>query len=189
MQSKKAWLRYGLIFALLLVEGFCHTSNLKMYALRIALVAVASEVPYNLAFSGNVLELNTRNPVFALLLGLLVLWFYRHYGEKNTQNTVIKVVATLASVLWCQMLGIEHGAFILLMVAVLWVTRGKKMRTLVGCIAAACSTVFSLFNVASPMSFLAIHFYNGEKGEPNRIFNLICYPAILLVMGLAAMYI
>lgn len=52
------------IFAFLLVEGVEHTSSLRNYALRVAGLAVLSELPYNLATSGKLLDTTSRNPVF-----------------------------------------------------------------------------------------------------------------------------
>ena len=54
--------------------------------------------------------------------------------------------------------------------------------------AAACMVV-SPFYLAAAMGFLAIHFYNGEPGERNRVVNYLFYPVCLLVIGLAAMYV
>ena len=43
-----------------------------------------------------------------------------------------------------------------------------------------------MFYMASPMGFLAVHLYNGEKGEQNRLVNYLTYPALLLLTWLAA---
>lgn len=177
------------IFALLLVEGFCKTSNWKRYLGRLALVAVVSEIPYNLAMSGRILDISSRNPVFALVLGLAMLWFYRYLGEKSGKNTAIKLFVTVAAILWSGMLSIEHGAFFLLMTAVLWLTRGKSYRILVGVVAAAVGCGLSFLYVVAPFSFLAIHFYNGEKGESNRVANMLCYPLMLLAVYAATFLI
>ena len=177
------------IFALLLVEGFCKTSDWKRYLGRVALVALVSEIPYNLAMSGKLLDLSARNPVFALVLGLVMLWFYRYFAEKSGKNTLIKLLVTVAAIAWSGMLSIEHGAFFLLMTAVLWLTREKPYKILVGAVAAAVGCGLSLLYVVSPFSFLAVHFYNGEKGENNRIVNMLCYPLMLLIVYAAAFLI
>ena len=54
--------------------------------------------------------------------------------------------------------------------------------------AAACMVV-SPFYLAAAMGFLAIHFYNGEPGERNRVVNYLFYPMCLLAIGLVAMYV
>jgi len=169
------------IFAFLTVEGFLKTASLKHYALRVALVAVACEIPYNLAIGGSWLELSSRNPAFGLVFCLAMLWFFR-YIDTRSGSKAVKLAVVVAAMLWCAMLGIAHGAFLVLLTAVLWWMRGKPMRTVAGCAAAALGTVFSLFNLASPMAFLAIHFYNGEKGESSRVASMLCYPLMLLAV-------
>ena len=177
------------IFALLLVEGFCHTSSFSKYLGRIALVALVSEIPYNLAMGGSWLVTDSRNPVFALLIGLILLWLYRHYSEKNAKNIFINILVTAAAILWCGMLRIEHGAFIIALVAANWFTRGKPIRTLVGALVSALGVMFSMLYLAAPISALAIHFYNDEKGESSRVFNMAFYPVILLVAYIVTLFI
>ncbi|MBE6959768.1 MAG: hypothetical protein E7448_03470 [Ruminococcaceae bacterium] len=177
------------IFAFLLVEGFCHTSNFGKYLGRVALVAVLSEIPYNLAMGGSLLAMGSRNPVFGLVLGLILLWFYRYYGEKSAKHIFIKVVVALAAILWCGMLRIEHGAFTILLIVAAWLTQGKPMRTLVCALTAAVGVVFSMLYLAAPVSALAIHFYNDEKGESSRVFALLCYPVMLLAAYFATFLI
>lgn len=178
------------IFAFLLVEGFLHTSSLKKYMLRVAGVAVLSELPFNLAMSGKLIDLSSRNPVFGVLLCLIMLYFYRTYGEKKVINVVIKLVVTLFALLWVEMLHITDGAALTVLVAVLWLMRKKtSMQVFVGCIAAFLCTAFSIFYLAAPMSFLAVHYYNGEPGEGNKYVNYLAYPVLLLAIGLVAKFI
>ena len=56
------------IFAFLLVEGFQKTASYQHYLTRMILVALASEIPYNLAFGGRLFVMDSRNPVFAMVL-------------------------------------------------------------------------------------------------------------------------
>ncbi len=178
------------IFALLLVEGAKHTSDFTKYVIRVAGAALLSEIPYNLAMSGKVLELSSRNPVFGLFMALVVLWFFRKFEEKKAVNVLAKVIAVAAAMLWCVMLGIDFGASTVFIVAVLWVFRRKSIwQILMGAAATLLCGVFSMFFVVSPMSFLILHFYNGEQGSDNKAVNYLMYPIILLVLGIAGMYL
>lgn len=173
------------IFAFLLVEGFLHTSNYKMYLARVAIVALVSELPYNLAMGGSIWVTDSRNPVFGLVICLIMLYLCSRFNQ-----AFLKMLITIAGVLWCEMLGIAHGSFTLILVATLWGMRKKpQYRLFVGCAVAVVCSIISPFYLASPMSFLAVHGYNGEPGERNRVVNYLCYPVILLIVGIVAIII
>ncbi len=178
------------IFTFLLVKGFQHTSDIKMYFLRVAGVAVLSEIPYNLAMEGNLWDTSSRNPVFGMALGLILLYFYNRYKGKSVQNMLIKVVITAAAILWASILEIEFGVCLIIIIAVLWIFRDKNMvQNFAGAITTALCSAISPFFLASPMGFLVVHFYNEERGEGNRLVSYLFYPVILLVVGLAAQLI
>ncbi len=175
------------IFCLLLVEGFCHTSNCLHYLLRLLGAALLSEIPYNLAMSGNVLHFATRNPVFAMALCAAALYFYQRYEARSPGNIAIKLCVTVAAVLWAEMLRIEHGTCCVILVAVVWAFRAKPLyRNMVGSVVSVACMVVSPFYLAAPMGFLACHFYNGEKGPGSRLMAYLAYPVMLTALWLIA---
>lgn len=178
------------IFVFLLLEGFLHTASVKKYLIRVVGLAVISEIPYNLAYSGSWLNMGNRNPVFALAVCLLLLYFYRMFPAKGFSNMVLKAVITVAAFLWISMLKIDAGGPCVLMTAVLWALRDKpNFRILGGCTAAFLCTVFSPYYLIAPMIFIALHMYNGEKSEENRVVSYLWYPVTLLVFGLVSAYL
>ena len=173
------------IFVFLLAEGFKHTSNWKKYMLRVAVMAALTEIPYDIAMSGKVLELGTQNPVMGLVLCMILLYLYRRFAGKK----LICVIMTLAGLLWGVMLKIDHSVPMVLMLCIIYLFRNKRMYMgFSGMAVAAVCTAVSLFYLAGAMGFLAIHFYNGEPGEGNRVVNYLFYPAVLLVIGLIAKF-
>lgn len=173
------------VFALLLVEGVLHTSSMKQYVLRVLCLALVTEIPYNLAIAGKLFNFGDLNPVFGILLCLIMLWFYQRFGEKGAKNTAIKAVVTFAAILWAQMLSISFGACMVILTAVMWfMRRWPNYRGFAGAAAAMVCTLISPFFLAAPMGFLVVHAYNGEPGELSRPVKYLTYPAILLVIGI-----
>ncbi len=173
------------LFAFLLVEGFQHTGDLRAYFLRVLGVAALSELPYDFAMSGRLLDLSSQNPVFGLVLGLAILYWYRKYNARTVKQTLVRAVITLGGLLWPVMLNIQYGSATVLMAAILWAMRNKpNLRSMAGAAGIILCSLFSPFFLAAPMCFLAIHFYNGEKGADNRLVNYLAYPFLLLCAGL-----
>ena len=173
------------IFVFLLAEGFRHTSDWKKYMLRVAGLAVLTEIPYDLAMNGKVLELGTQNPVFGLVLCMVILYLFERFSNKK----MICVVMAVAGLMWAGMLKIDHGIPMVLMICVIRVFRNKHMfMGFSGMAAAALCAGISPFYLAAPMGFLAVHFYNGEKGEGSRVVNYLFYPVTLLAIGLVAKF-
>lgn len=178
------------LFAFLLVEGFGHTQSWSKYLLRVLGVAALSELPFNLALSGKWLDASSRNPAFGLALALLMLYFFRRYGEKSFSHYAIRTVVAVAAVLWALMLSIHDGAPLVVLTLVLWLCcRKPALRMVFGCVASFACSLFSPFYLLSPMAFIILHFYNGEKGEENIWVKHLAYPAILLAFGLLSVYI
>ena len=173
------------IFVFLLAEGFRHTSDWKKYLLRVSGLALLTEIPYDLAMNQKVLEFGSQNPVFGLVLCMVLLYLFERFSGKK----LVCIVMALAGLAWALMLKVDHGIPMILMVCVIRVFRNKHMfMGFSGMAAAALCTGISPFYLAAPMGFLAIHFYNGEQGSSSRLVNYLFYPVTLLAIGLVAMF-
>lgn len=179
------------IFTFLLVEGFLHTSDLPKYFLRVLAVAVASEIPFDLAVNGKLLDFSMQNPAFGLPLGLLLMLFFRNYSGASVKNVLIKAMIAVAAVGWAAMLRVEYGACIVLVVLTQFLLWGKPLaRNMMGATVAVLCGRGSLLMMAAPMGFLAVHCYNEEKNtEENRLVNYLAYPVCLLVIAIAGRFV
>ncbi len=177
------------VFAFLLLEGFLHTSSFKTYVLKVAALAVVSEIPFNLAMGGKIIDMSGRNPVFGLVVCLVVLYLFRYFSESSMQNRLIKAIVIVAALVWATMLKIDSATAMIIVVCVLWAFRKRALyRNIAGCTAAVVCTLISPFYLASPMGFLVVHFYNGEKSEGHWLVRYLTYPVLLLVVGLVAKF-
>lgn len=177
------------VFCFLLVQGVMHTTNFQSYFLRVAGVAVLSEIPYNLAMDGKVFSLDSRNPVVGLVLAMVVLWLIRQYSGKGIKTAAISILVVVMAIFWVEMLHIADGAATVLLVAVLWLTRKKHAyQVLGGATVTLLCTMLSPLYFAAPMAFLLIHYYNGEQGDGNRVVNYLAYPVLLIAIYLVGVF-
>lgn len=177
------------IFCLLLSEGMSHTASAPKYLGRILGVAVLSELPFNFAMTGKLLDFSSRNPVFGMAMAALLLYLYQLYGQNSMKNLLLKAAFTVACVFWIGVLRIENGLACLIVTLVFWAFRKKQnIRNLMAGIASMVCSLLSIFFMMAPMSMMVLHFYNGEKGEDNRMVSYLFYPAVLLILGLAGSF-
>ncbi len=81
------------IYCFLLVEGYFHTHSVRKYAGRLAIAAVLSEIPFDLAIAGHFPEYYDQSVMLTLLIGLLTVYLVDHsrfYAEKITENPIIQ---------------------------------------------------------------------------------------------------
>ncbi len=145
------------IFCFLIVEGFCHTSDIKKYVIRLAVFAVISEIPFNILVSGNVLNIEHQNVFFTLLIGLLTI-----YSINSTFNPILQSLMLIAGVMVSIALMTDYSFYGVILIYVFY---NMKEKRLIACIfMAACSFFVSNIQGAAALAILPIMLYNGEKG-------------------------
>lgn len=71
------------VMAYLLVIGYMHTSNVKRYASRLFLFALASQIPFTLCLGWGSLPIPRLNVLFTLLIGLGLLWAWDNVALRD----------------------------------------------------------------------------------------------------------
>ncbi|MCQ2061677.1 MAG: hypothetical protein MJY47_08830 [Fibrobacter sp.] len=172
------------IFAVLLTDGFTKTKSVKNYFLRLLGVAAVSEIPYHLALTATVWG-KTRNPLFSLVLALVMLYFYRTYSGLSAKNVLIKVFIFCAAILWSLMLRVDYGVPMLLIVTTLWILWNRPaLRYFLAAAVAICCCVGNPLFMFSPFGFLIVGMYKGEEGFSLRPVRYALYPFLLLMVAL-----
>ena len=163
------------IFAYLLVEGFVYTRDVKKYLIRLGIFALISEIPFDLAFFGNVVAMKHQNVFFELFLGILVL-----YLMLKTTDQAQRVMIVIPALLISDWLCLDYGSWGLLMILAYYVCREKKLLKLA--LIVAINLLMGNSQVYAGLAVLIIALHNRELGPKMKLFFYAFYPAHLLIL-------
>lgn len=164
------------IFAFLLIEGFHHTRSRNRYALNLLILAVISEIPFNLCWQGSILYPGKQNIFFTLLLGLLGLCTMEKFSEDKKTGTVYLAGLTALSLF----LGADYGPIGFLFIMLLYLIKENY-------IIQALTAGILLGNYGSAsLASIPISMYNGKRGFIRNKFLkyafYLYYPLHLLII-------
>ena len=177
------------IFVFLIVNGFRHTSNRPRYALRLALFAAVSQVPFAL-FCGQKTYFSNGNVFVTLLICLLVLWATNALRRQKWLKwfSFLPSLAVFA-LYYFGLLHSDYGAKAILMTMTFYLFDGKYILTTAGMLASVyngrlISLGFAVLHLLqgrdvslTPLSrwewaqlcslaaLVPIFLYNGNKGR------------------------
>lgn len=168
------------VYAKLLCEGHAHAQSRRRYLLRLALCALASEIPYDFATNGRLLDGSAQNPAWALLLSALVLEMFQMWKFPSRGGRIaFRVLVSAAALAWALLLRIHMGVLLVLLVLLFYFAAGREWVCMAG------GLVLTMIQFPAPFGLLLVHWYDG-KPDGRWLFCAL-YPAQLLVFGLAGM--
>lgn len=193
------------IFAFELAQGYIHTRDLRGYAKRLALLAVVSEVPFDMVAGGTYFYPWHQNVAWTLLAGL---WACHCADRCRTAATLPAklppLLGLLTALLLPGLLLTDYGTAGVVMILLFWLTRRGGWR----CCAAQAAGLFVICQymligqvylvgpfeiqqecfalLALPLLWL----YNGQHGRKSKPLQYAAYafyPVHLLVRGILFM--
>lgn len=182
------------IFAFLLVEGYFHTKDLKKYMQRLFIVALLSEIPFNLMNSGSIIAPFHQNVLWTFLIGLVCL--KKIDNKKFSPSTLFTCIISILIATICMC---DYGGFGIMTILVFYFFRKKKLLQLVGLY--LINFVFiqnmdiPILNFFFPVqgfalfSLLFIWLYKGKQGVHSpwiQWMNYLFYPIHILILSLIA---
>lgn len=148
------------LYFFLLVEGFLYTRSIRRYLTRLLLFGLISEIPYDLANCGRLLDWSRQNIFFTLAIGLFTLSLLEHYQNQP----LLRASALAGGCLLALLLRTEyHMMGILLMTAFRLLHENPTGRTLAAGAMLACETY--RFWCAGLAALIPIGCYSGVRGE------------------------
>ena len=182
------------IFAFLIVEGFYHTHNRKKYMMRMFLFALISEIPFNLMYSGSLVNPFHQNVLWNFLVSLIcmnAIHKLKHKGSRIIYGLIPLIV--LAGYMIATLIMSDYYGAGVLMVMSFYFFRGRsakyKVMQLLALIYINCYILAGLVYIwdIGPFTFefpqqgfavfalIPIWLYNGRQGPYNKVIKNIYY--------------
>lgn len=179
------------IFCFLIVEGFLHTRDLKRYMARLALFAVISEIPFDLALFGEFFETSHQNVFVTLLLGLMAISVMSIVEVGNIWfNYMIRVMIAVPFGVIAQLIHTDYRWIGIALITVMYLFHDFELLKIMSGALLLLPVFSNSIEYFGVLSFLPIHFYNGKRGIPRegygRVLQWACYmiyPVHLLVLA------
>ncbi len=177
------------IFCFFIVQGFIHTKSRGQYALRLALFALISEIPFDLVASGRVMNLSSQNVYLTLLLGLLGLWGYETLAKRRI--TVAAALVPLTCALAAHLLCADYGAGGVLLIFVMHLCASNKIWQGVGVVLVmvGLAQAFHPIQMVGVLGWALCLGYNGQRGPRVKYLMYAFYPLHLLGLWLLGVWI
>ncbi|MGN0438593.1 MAG: TraX family protein [Lachnospiraceae bacterium] len=164
------------IFCFLIVEGFFHTRNTWNYLIRLSIFAILSEIPFDIAFYGEVFHPEKQNVFITLALGLCAIFCLE---EMNTRRWFfLPFFAILAIAFFCNC---DYNAGGVLLICTFYKTRENKMMQFLLC-SLLLYLFFGAFELYGLLAFIPIFLYNGKRGPSLKMVFYWFYPVHLLIL-------
>lgn len=191
------------LFCFLLVQGFIHTHDCKKYLVRLLLLALVSEWPYDHVLMSGFSPWEHQNVLWTLALGLVMLMVLKTVREKNYgpgPTTLLSALVVVAAMSIARLIHCDYELLGILMIFFFYVIRPyTKKRFLVTApllfllndglvlFARPLPSPYYLLQSFATVALFPIALYNdrpGWRSRAYRVFHYLFYPVHLLVIGL-----
>ena len=168
------------LFSAMVLEGVRCTSGIQKYLARVGILALVSEIPYDLLMTGRPFAMEAQNPAFGLLVAVITVYYWNLFAGRGGKNLLIRLAVLGAALIWCSLLKVEYGLPLLICTLVLWLFREDPSRWGIGgMLAGGLCILISPFFLAAPMGAMILHFYHGEDCRSDWAYP--AYPMLLLL--------
>ena len=188
------------LYCFLIVQGCRHTRDIRAYARRLALLAILSEIPFDLLIFGRTASFVEQNVLFSLLLGLMAIYT----SELLKAKPYYALMANISLCLCAMLANVSYGwlsiALCLSMHAagssrlrLALLTGGSLLLYSLSLLLSGVAISWVLVSLCALFSLIPLLLYNGKRGVRNPLFTFLFYAAyplhIILLLIVRAMRI
>lgn len=171
------------IYCFLLVEGFQRTKDVKGYMLRMVFFALAAEIPFDLALTGQAVNWGYQNVMFTMLIGLAALRGLKLVEEKGFskwRRILLQAVVIFCAVVLAEGMKVDYSWSGILCICAIYLLKASNVRKVL--LGNAVLIIANTLEIAGLFSVPIIKAYNGERGLKIKYFFYAFYPLHLLIL-------
>jgi len=168
------------LFAYLIVEGYHHTSDLKIYIKRFLIIGLIAEPIFDLSLHGSLFDWQHQNIFFTLAIGLIFI----HFMDKfSTEKIIYKILLVFTMMILVIITKVDYGLYGILLIYSFYSFRENKFNLFVGL--ATLNIIFGPhIQYFSMLALPLIYLYNGKKGISKKLVFYAFYPLHLILLYL-----
>ncbi len=184
------------LFAFMAVEGYLRTRSLKNYLLRLLMLALISEIPFDLLVSGSVFYPVHQNVIWTIVLGLCCIWAFENIAaDRQRPLSAVVIIASLGAAIIAD---VDYSSAGVLTLLAFYAFRGSTVRCrLLQLLSLGFINLVLLggveltfpYQALAVLSLPIIWLYDGSQGPHNgfiKAANYLFYPAHMLIFALLA---
>lgn len=167
------------LYARLLLEAVSQAEDQKKLLLTLGGCALVSEVPYDWAMTGKLVDASVQNPAWGLLLaGIMLMIFQRQKPASRGAGVASQGLVIFAAAAWVLLLRVRMGVPLVLLCALFFFAYRAKKEW----IAMVGGVVLTLLQFPAPLGLLLAHWYDNRSRARCWVFCLL-YTVQLVVFG------
>ena len=195
------------IFVYMIAQGCRYTNNINKYLLRLALFALISEIPFDLAFrlhpifyengtvSYGINFLSHTNVFYTLLLGATCIVIF---NKAKDWNKPLAVLAALPLMFIAEFIGSDYGAFGVIWIFAVYLANPERKAASAAALSIGILYIYAFNSFANGIalslghpwyfffamaSVALISLYNGKQGPKLKWAFYVFYPLHLTVLA------
>ena len=172
------------LYCFLLTQGYIHTHDIRAYIRRLLLLAVLSEIPFDLLIFGRVSSMMEQNVLFSLLLGLAAIWVVDRFEDDPTQAALGTLLVFIASMVT----RVSYGWLGVALCIAFYKLRENRAKQAISfllieglyCLSLAFSgveTSWVLVSLCAMFAAMPIYLYSGKPGLRHKFIAFLFYAA------------
>lgn len=170
------------LYAYLLVQGYVYTRNKVKYAGRILLLAILSEIPFNLFFFSTYVNSRHQNILFTLLLAFLAIGCLDYFSKFENNKILFQILSVLLFGTIAEAIRSDYGFFGVLFICCLYIYRNNKKQQII--VSSIALFFCGIGQILGALSFLPISKYHGQQGRKLNYAFYLFYPVHLVILYL-----